>query len=298
MRPILLVFALLPVLAGCSKAASHASTAHAPDSYDAAPVPTSSGGGVRSPSVPSPSVESMAEESGRPSWRERREARKAAQAEMASPEPQAAPVEESIPPNDAAADGAAPAEPAVEKEDVDDLDARYIIYTAHLSMAVFNLDEARSAVETLPESYGGYVQQMGHDVLVLRLPSKNLRRAMADVEALGIVQSRNLQAQDVTERYVDLESRIRVLEETRDQLIALLDQARTVEEALRVRQSLDQLVMELEVLKGQLRSLQNLVTYSTLTVRLAERGPRDPTPSSNDPFPWVDSLGVEATQWR
>ena len=35
-----------------------------------------------------------------------------------------------------------------------------------------------------------------------------------------------------------------------------------------------------------------------LTVRLSERGPQNAVPSSNDPFPWVDTLGVEATEWN
>ena len=37
---------------------------------------------------------------------------------------------------------------------------------------------------------------------------------------------------------------------------------------------------------------------TTLTVTLIERGPQDNIPTSNDPFRWVDSLGVEATEWR
>jgi hypothetical protein len=56
--------------------------------------------------------------------------------------------------------------------------------------------------------------------------------------------------------------------------------------------------MELEVALGRMRQLQTLISFSTLTVNLIERGPHQPVPSSNDPFPWVDSLGVEATEWR
>ena len=65
-----------------------------------------------------------------------------------------------------------------------------------------------------------------------------------------------------------------------------------------MRQALDQVGAELEVLKGRMRQLDSLISFSTLTISLFERGPHTPTPSSNDPFHWVDELGVEATEWK
>jgi len=88
------------------------------------------------------------------------------------------------------------------------------------------------------------------------------------------------------------------MRETQAQLLTLLDSAKTVEEALHVRRALDQVTLELEVALGRMRQLSDLIAYSTLTVTLVVRGPQDHLPTSNDPFLWVDSLGVEATEWR
>ena len=195
------------------------------------------------------------------------------------------------------APAADPAEPAV--ADDDDADAgRHIVYIATMHVSVFNLADAMEAAEALPEKYGGYIASMTEGALVLRIPSKNLRTLMSEVGDLGVVEHRTLQAQDVTDEYYDIEARITALEKTHAQLLDLLGKARTVQEALEVRRSLDQIAMELEVLKGRMRKLENLISYSTLTLGLVERGPFTPTPSSNDPFPWVDSLGVEATEWK
>ena len=98
--------------------------------------------------------------------------------------------------------------------------------------------------------------------------------------------------------FTDLESRLKALQQTQTQLLALLDDARTVKDALEVRRALDEVTAELEVLKGRLRQLENKTTYSTLSIEFSERGPHHATPSSNDPFPWVDSLGVEDTEWK
>lgn len=176
--------------------------------------------------------------------------------------------------------------------------ARQIIYTADMAISCFKLDDAMQRAEALTLEAGGYVQTMSQGLFILRIPAPQLRRVMEELGKLGVVESRSLQAQDVTQEYVDLTTRIRVLKETQTQLITLLKQARNVEEALNVRESLDAITMQLEQAMGRLRLLENQIGFSTLTLRLSERGPQNAIPSSNDPFPWVDTLGVEATEWN
>jgi hypothetical protein len=175
---------------------------------------------------------------------------------------------------------------------------RQIIYTASLGIGVYDLQQAMAAAEALPERHGGWIHMRTEGQLIMRLPAAALRTAMDELGELGIVQSRTLQAEDVTTEYVDLESRIKVLKDTQTQLLALLEKAKTVEEALHVRRALDDVTLELEAALGRMRQLTNLISFSTLTVYLYELGPTQPIPSSNDPFPWVDELGVETTEWR
>ncbi|MBV1861929.1 MAG: DUF4349 domain-containing protein [Nannocystaceae bacterium] len=211
------------------------------------------------------------------------------------PLPAGATVEPSAP-SDANPGTAEPA-PADEQPPEGDED-RQIIYTAGMRIAVFDLQDALETAEALPERFGGYVQSMSDTQVVLRIPSKSLRPVMAGLAGYGNVERRWLQSQDVTAEFTDIESRLKALEKTHAQLLELLGKARTVEEALKVRQALDRVSSELEVLKGRLRQLSNMTAYSTLTLDFYERGPHNPTPSSNDPFPWVDSLGVESTEWK
>ncbi len=175
---------------------------------------------------------------------------------------------------------------------------REIIYVAGLQISVYNLETAVSAVETVPDRYGGWVHMRSANQVVLRIPAAKLKPVMKELAKLGVVLAQSLQAQDVTAEYVDLESRIKVLRETQSQLLQLLGKAKTVEEALHVRAALDQVTMELEVALGRMRQLGDLISFSTLTVTLSERGPQNAIPTSNDPFRWVDELGVDATEWR
>lgn len=189
-------------------------------------------------------------------------------------------------------------EPAIAVDDDQPDHGREIIYIAGMQVSVYDLENAMTAVEALPETYGGWVHMRTQNQLVLRLPAIHLKPVMALLSKLGVVEARTLQAQDVTAEYVDLESRIKVLHDTQTQLLDLLGKAKTVEEALHVRRALDEVTMELEVALGRMRQLSDLIAYSTLTVTLIERGPQDSIPTSNDPFRWVDTLGVEATEWR
>jgi hypothetical protein len=88
-----------------------------------------------------------------------------------------------------------------------------------------------------------------------------------------------------------------VLEHIVEQLELLLARATSVEQALQIRVELDRVRIELEAARARMRQLSELIDFSTLTLYLSERGP-DALPSSNDPFPWVDSLGTELTEYR
>lgn len=285
-----LLLALLGGATGCAKMAP--SSASAEDYYD-----YSADGGGAAP-MATGSVAAMDMDMGEaemaPSRESRRE-RRASRKDMAGPEAPA-PSQPGAPPSPVVAEGGGEATPAV-ADDGPDV-GRHIIYTATMQVSVFNLKDANERAEAMPSKYGGYVQNMSGSYFVMRIPSAKLRTAMEEIAGLGVVDARTLDAQDVTEEFLDIETRITVLEGTQKQMLELLTKARTVEEALQVRQALDSITMELEVLKGRLRRLESLTEFSTLTLNLVERGPHTTTPSSNDPFPWVDELGVEATEWK
>ena len=209
-----------------------------------------------------------------------------------------------------AADFAAPAEvvdtsstsPALTTEardPADELDhARQVIYTASLHVSVYDLDAAAELAESLPGAYGGWIESRYDYQITLRIRAEHLFEAIADLSALGVVLDKSLLAQDVTAEYIDLAGRIRVLEELVAHLEALLARVDNVELALEIRAALDRARLELASAKAKMRQLSESIDFSTLILTLSLRGPMDELPSSNDPFPWVDSLGVQATEYR
>jgi hypothetical protein len=295
---LLFAAACLTLASGCSKSAAEAAPAP-PGDYGG----YAAGGDAAGAATPLPAEEAEYARDDYGSKKNYDESPKVAAAELSSPPAPARQTAPSSGPTPAKPEPA-PKEKTVSGGEGDDGKepqkqfARQIIYTAEMVISCFKLEESMKRAEALTLETGGYIQTMSQGYFVLRIPAARLRGVMDELAKLGVVESRSLQAQDVTQEYVDLTTRIRVLKETQTQLIALLKQARNVEEALQVRRSLDAITMELEQAMGRLRMLENLIGFSTLTLRLSERGPQNAVPSSNDPFPWVDTLGVEATEWN
>lgn len=176
--------------------------------------------------------------------------------------------------------------------------ARQVIYSGTMSLAVFDRSKAQARIETLVRDAGGYVQSLQEGTMVVRIPAQKFRDVAQEIGGLGRIEAQTFEAQDVTEDYYDLRTRIEVLQRTQTQLLTLLDRARTVGEALEVRTALDAVTLELEAALGKQRLLSSQVDLSALSLSLRQRLPDVDTPSTNDPFPWVDDISVEGTAWR
>lgn len=167
-----------------------------------------------------------------------------------------------------------------------------LIYTADLAVAVHHVTEKQDRVEAIARELGGHLSRRTDDMIVIRVPARAFEGAMAQIQALGDVLSRNVQVQDVSEEFRDTETRIQTLEAMRRRLEELLRQANDVEAALAVEQQLERITVELERLRGRLRFLADRVAFSTITVRFSERT-QAREPRFRLPFPWLDRLGLQ-----
>lgn len=135
----------------------------------------------------------------------------------------------------------------------------------------------------IADRYGGYLvssqavasgeeDSLKSGTVVVRVPASSFNRALSDAGKLGKVKSQQIQTQDVTEEYVDLEARIANSEAHVKALLALLAKAKTVDEILQVQQTLTYAQQELEQLKGRMRYLEEHTSFSTLTMSIHETG--------------------------
>ena len=100
--------------------------------------------------------------------------------------------------------------------------------------------------------------------LTIRVPAENLEGLVAQVKGASNVVSYNESVEDVTLTYVDMETRILVLETERDRLLELMEQAETMSDLLEIEARLTDVRGTLESINSQLKVLQNQVSYATI----------------------------------
>jgi hypothetical protein len=171
-------------------------------------------------------------------------------------------------------------------------DQQYLIYTARITMAVYQVGPGLDLVERIGLDLGGYLSQKTDHEVTIRVPRAHFDEALKKVEASGDVVHREISAQDVTDEFVDLESRLRNARAMRDRLQQLLAKA-AVKEALEIEKELGRITGDIEVMEGKLKLLRDRIGYSTITVSFQARGAgavRDMP--LRLPFPWLSNLGL------
>jgi len=169
---------------------------------------------------------------------------------------------------------------------------RLIVKNATVSLEVTSVPEAEAAIRARAEQLGGFVVSVEtsgtgdwqSSTITFRVPAQRFEEALSGVEGLATrVFSRSVSGEDVTEEFVDLESRLRNLEATRDRLLDLLARAEKVEDALSVNQALTDVQGQIEQIKGRMQYLQQSAAMSTIT---AELRPVPPPPAIIEEDAW------------
>jgi hypothetical protein len=172
-------------------------------------------------------------------------------------------------------------------------DPSMVVYTARVTMAVYQVDTGITAVEKIGKDMGGFLAKKGDREITIRVPRARFQIALAAIDKIGDVLHRDIQAQDVTDEYTDLEIRIKNARAMQTRLKQLLERA-AVKEALEIEKELARVTQELELFEGKLKLLRDKIAYSTITVAFEPRGSTLETSRVRLPFPWLSELGLPA----
>jgi len=154
---------------------------------------------------------------------------------------------------------------------------RMLIWKAHLGIQVWSVSNAVAEAIALAERQGGFVERKSDSGeqsadLTLRVPARTFKTAVASLEALGTVTYRNIEGEDVTEQYIDVEARLKNKIVLRDRLKQLLEKATDVKDVLAIETELNRVQADIDSMEGRIKSLKGQVEYATVTLSL-ERKP-------------------------
>jgi hypothetical protein len=154
---------------------------------------------------------------------------------------------------------------------------RMIVRNGDISLVVEDVLETRDEIAQLAERLGGWVvnsniygeEEETRGWISIRIPSDKFDQALAELRGLALrVNSESTSTEDITEQYVDLQSRLRNAEATESQYLALLDKATEVEDILAIYESLSQIRYEIEQIKGRMQYLERTSAMSLISINL------------------------------
>ena len=162
---------------------------------------------------------------------------------------------------------------------------RMVIKTAYIELEVEEgeFEDVLFKITNLAEQNGGFVSNTysysdseGNLIsgnITIRIPHNKYNSAVDRVKDMGEVASISINGQDITQDYVDLESRLRNYEAQQDILLDLMAQSKKVSDSLEVQNELSNVQEQIELIKGKMNYLDDMVSFSTIEVYLYEPEP-------------------------
>ena len=185
-------------------------------------------------------------------------------------------------PADAA--GGSPAEPEAapegdEAQEEDRLANAKMVYTASIQAETQDYDACTAALEELVDKLGGYLEYASSDShgdgsrsasYTVRVPAREFRGFLRTVGEISHVTSQDQNAENISERYYDTESRLETQKTKMERLQTLLSKAENMEDIIDLENAISETEYQIEQLTGSLRHYDSLVDFATIDVRLRE----------------------------
>ena len=178
---------------------------------------------------------------------------------------------------------------------------RKIIKTAELGLSSEDVRGEAAAAQQVAARFGGTIvgsQTYRSDSavyadLILSVPSQHFEDALDELRGLGEeVTTDTVSGQDVTEEYVDLQSRERNLLAAEQSLLDLYNRADDVQDALSIQRELTAVRGQIEQVQGRMQYLKQSSDMSQISISI------QPVTSPPKPPPAWDPALVVAKAWN
>lgn len=164
-----------------------------------------------------------------------------------------------------------------------ELQEEKLVYTSNITLETEDFDSASSALHAQVKSYGGIIvsenaynlnkvnsQGMRTLSMTVRIPQEHYDAFISGLSDTYNVASIHNSVDNLTEYYYDNENRLKSYRIQEERLFAMLEQATTVEEMLKIEDRLCEVQYQIENLTNTQKSIDNDVKYATFYLNLNE----------------------------
>lgn len=147
-----------------------------------------------------------------------------------------------------------------------------MVYRAQLTIETTDLVGSRDKIFGLLDEKKGLLDHNDQNEerfqLNLKIPAEEFTPFIDEVKAIGRILNSSITATDVTEQYIDTESRIQSKRALLEKYQSYLPQAKDLNEIMEVERQINNATAELEQWEGRMKRLENDIQYSQITIFL------------------------------
>jgi len=156
---------------------------------------------------------------------------------------------------------------------------RKIIKNGSITLSVKDLKKVEEQIYGMVEEYNGYILSSStrnddrfiSSRIEVKIPSARFEEFFSRLKQIETVESDNIDTQDVTEEYIDLDARQKVLKAQEQRLLDIMSKAQNIEDLLKVEEQLGRIRTEIEQIQGRINYLNNATGYSTIAINIREQ---------------------------
>jgi len=156
-----------------------------------------------------------------------------------------------------------------------------LIKTADMRFRVKNVDLSTEKIEEKAKRYGAFISNSSlhsnnsevSNYITIRVPADDFDKLLKEISTESeYMERKEISTEDVTEEYVDIQTRLRTKKEVEQRYIQILkERAKTVADVYMAEEQIRMIREEIEAKEGRLNYLQNQVSYSTIRVDIFQQ---------------------------
>ena len=154
--------------------------------------------------------------------------------------------------------------------------ARLLVYEAEVRLKTMAMPRAMARLDSLVRRSGGYLSAAAETHVdgewrqetTIRVPPARFQALLAGLAGLGTVEEKKLSTNDVTAEHADVAARLQAKRAVERQYTTLLTRAQKIKDILDIEEKLGEVREEIEATESRLKTLNDEVAYSTITLTL------------------------------
>lgn len=155
-----------------------------------------------------------------------------------------------------------------------------IIKTGRISLSTDGVVEAKTKILALLPQYKAFVltEDEGRSPenlyvsLTIKVPAEHFDSLVKGIVESGlVVESKSVSLSDVTEQYIDLETRLKNKKVLIEKYNTLLSKSQKLADTIEINRQLEAVTSELESLEGQMKYLNNQIDLSSVELTITQK---------------------------